>query len=58
MKNSNRIRALNDNEKHYKLELIFEPKLKFKSIFRGTAAEKKLHQFENPEDHIQKNIDF
>ena len=52
MKNSNQIRALNDNEKHYKLELIFEPKLKFKIIFLGTAAEKILHQFENPEDHI------
>ena len=54
----NRIRALNNKEKNNKLELTFEPKSKFKSIYRGTAAEKILEQLENPEDFIQKNVYF
>ncbi len=54
----NRIRTLNDKEENNKLELTFEPKSKFKAVYRGTAAEKIVHQFENPEDYLQKNIYF
>ncbi len=54
----NRIRALNDDEKNNQLELTFEPKPNFANIYRGTAAEKILHEFENPEEYIQKNIYF
>ncbi|MFX1337487.1 MAG: NAD(P)-dependent oxidoreductase [Promethearchaeota archaeon] len=54
----NRIRALNDDEKSNVLTLTLEPKGKFKTIYRGTAAEKIIHQFENPKGYIQKNIYF
>ena len=54
----NRIRALNDKEENNELELTFEPKGKFKAIYRGTAAEKILDQFENPKEFIQKNVYF
>jgi len=54
----NRIRALNDNEKNNELELTFEPKSKMKAIYRGTAAEKIVYQFENPNEFIQKNVYF
>jgi putative NADH-flavin reductase len=54
----NRIRALSNKEKNTELELTFEPKSKFKAVYRGTAAEKIVHQFENPEDYLQKNVYF
>ena len=54
----NRIRGLNNNEKNNELELTFEPKSKMKFIYRGTAAEKIVYQFENPGDFIQKNVYF
>ncbi|MHA1145488.1 MAG: NAD(P)-dependent oxidoreductase [Candidatus Helarchaeota archaeon] len=53
-----RIRGLNNKESDEQLELTLEPKSKFKTIFRGTAAEKILHQFENPGDYLQKDIYF
>lgn len=53
-----RIRMLTDKEKDHPLELTFEPKNKFLSVYRGTAAEQILHQFENPEDFIQKDVYF
>jgi putative NADH-flavin reductase len=54
----NRIRALNNKEKNNELEFTFEPKGKFSAVYRGTAAEKIVHQFENPEEFLQKNIYF
>jgi putative NADH-flavin reductase len=54
----NRIRALNDNKENNELELTFEPKGKFKAVYRGVAAEKIVHEFENPKEYTQKNIYF
>lgn len=54
----NRIRGMNNNEEKNDLEHTFKPKTKFKVIYRGTAAEKIIHQFENPTEYLQKNIYF
>ena len=54
----NRIRAMNNDEKKEDFEITFEPKSKFKTVYRGHAAEKILHEFENPEEYIKKNVYF
>jgi putative NADH-flavin reductase len=54
----NRVRGMNDDEEKNEFELTFEPKSKFKVVYRGHAAEKVLHEFENPDDYIGKNVYF
>ena len=54
----NRIRGLTNKEKDESLELTFEPKPKFKAVYRGIVAEKIVYQFEHPEEYLQKNVYF
>ncbi len=55
---TNWIRGMNDDEGRGDLKLTFEPKSKFKGIYRGTAAEKVLNEFETPENYLHKNVYF